>query len=329
MTQQQLWISRITMKVAFLTNHISYGGVDVSIYDYAHFNETLLGNTSIILTRDLRSTHAEIYAKFQARFPVFFITSQADIDAIAKREGVDIVYVQKSGEVDWFVSRSVPCCVHTVFETRFPHGDVYAAISPSLNTLYKTEIPVVPYLVHVDDSTTETFRDELGIPRDALVVGRHGSYDSFDIRFVHETIPVLLDRHPNLYVVTMNTKTFAEHPRIRYLPRTTDLRVKRKFVNTCDVMLHARARGETFGLACAEFAVAQKPIVTYGRSPERAHIDILGVACTLYTSPDDLLQIFERATWKKDMRNNGYMSYTPDLVMSKFRDVFLSVRRRL
>ena len=311
------------MKVAFLTNHISYGGTEVALYDYAHFNETLLGNTSIVITRDFRDTHGEIYDKFQKRFPVFFVTKQSDIDIIALREGVDVVYVQKSGEVDWFVSTAQKCCVHAVFETRTPHGDVYGAISSSLNTLYRTNVPVVPYMVSVEE-TADSFRSELGIPSDALVVGRHGSYDTFDIEFVHTTIPALLDRHPTMYFVTMNTKPFASHPRILYLPRTTDLRVKRKFVNTCDVMVHARTRGETFGLACGEFALACKPIVSYGLSSERAHLDILGDKCTTYTTANDLVAIFEHGTWKKDMTTNGYQRFTPETVMQQFRSVFLS-----
>jgi hypothetical protein len=315
-----------TMKVAFLTNHISYGGTDVSLYDYAHFNETLLGNTSIILTRDFRASHGEIYAKFQNRFPVFFIASQADINAVAAREGVDVVYVQKSGEVDWFVCTNRPCVVHAVFDTRFPHGDVYAAISSSLNTLYRTQVPVVPYMVYVEDSA-ESFREELGIPADALVVGRHGSYGSFDIDFVHTTVVELLEANPTMVFVALNTKPFAEHPRIRYLPCTTDLRVKRKFINTCDVMLHARARGETFGLACGEFAVCKVPIISYALSPERAHLEILGSACTTYSSADDLRTIFATGSWKKDMSTNGYLRYTPQHVMALFHSVFLTRRR--
>jgi hypothetical protein len=312
------------MKVGFITNHISYGGTDVSLYDYAHFNETLLGNTSVILTGDFRATHAEIYAKFQARFPVFFIANRADIDAVVVREKIDVVYVQKSGEVDWIVSKATKCCVHAVFDTRFPHGDVYAAISSSLNSLYKTQVSVVPYMVHVDETTQETFRNELEIPLDAIVVGRHGSYDTFDIQFVQAAVPKLLDMYPNMYFVTMNTRPFAEHPRLIYLPRTTDLRVKRKFVNTCDVMLHARLRGETFVLACGEFALARKAIVSYGLSWERAHLDILGNACTTYTSEEDLMKIFADGTWKKDMSSNGYLSYTPAAVMAQFQRVFLS-----
>jgi hypothetical protein len=312
------------MKVAFLTNHISYGGTEVSLYDYAHFNEVILGNQSIILTRDFRATHGEIYAKFAKRFPVFYITTQKGIDDIAVRENVDVVYVQKSGEPDWFVSTKKKCVVHAVFETRYPHGNVYAAISSSLNTLYKTTIPVVPYMVYLED-TDETFREELHIPSDAVVIGRHGSYGSFDIPFVRNALPSILDAHPNMYFVTMNTEPFAQHPRIIYLPRTTDLRVKRKFINTCDVMLHARTRGETFGLACGEFALTKKPILTYGNSTERAHIDILGKDCCMYTNETDLRTLIDTQAWKSiDMSNNGYLQYTPEKVMGVFRHVFLS-----
>lgn len=310
------------MKVAFLTNHISYGGTEVALYDYAHFNETLLGNTSIVLTRDFRSTHGEIYEKFNKRFPVFYITCQKDIDDIAKRENVDVVYVQKSGEPDWFVSTNTKCVVHAVFETRCPHGDVYAAISSSLNTLFHTNVPVVPYMVYVEE-TTDTFRTDLGIPEDAIVIGRHGSYDSFDIPFVYSAILTILNKHPNMYFVTMNTKPFAQHPRILYLPRTTDLYVKRKFINTCDVMLHARTRGETFGLACGEFSLCKKPIVTYGSSVERAHLDILGSKCKTYTNETELIDIFDNGRWDIDVSTNGYMEYTPESVMFIFQSIFL------
>ncbi len=310
------------MKVAFVTNHISYGGTEVALYDYAHFNETLLGNQSIVITRDFRATHGEIYAKFQARFPVFFLGSPSDIDSIVLQEKVDIVYVQKSGEVDPYVCTVRPCMVHAVFTTRFPHGQVYAAISASLNTLYRTQVPVVPYMVYLED-TDESFRAELGIANDAIVIGRHGSYDSFDIPFVHSAVLTLLNRNPNMVFLALNTKPFASHPRILYLPRTTDLRVKRKFINTCDVMLHARTRGETFGLACGEFAISQKPIVSYRFSAERAHLDILGPVCTTYATAQELVAVMESGAWKKDMTNNGYMQYTPERVMSVFRSVFL------
>ena len=308
-------------RIGFLTNHISYGGTEVALYDYAHYNETLLGNTSIVLTRDYRNTHAEIYAKFDKRFPIHYITNQTDIDRVVSEQKLDVLYVIKSGELDWFWTTKCKTIIHCVFTTRFPHGDVYCAISPTLNTLCKTNVPVLPHMISVD-SHTDSFSNELGIPPGSTVIGRYGSYDTFDIPFVQSTILNMVSQNPSLVFLTMNTKPFANHPRIIYLPRTTDVYVKRKFINTCDVMLHARSRGETFGLSCGEFAVCGKPILTYRHSPERAHLDILGSKALVYTDVSSLVQLIQRQEWKNvSMAHNGYMRYTPAEVMEIFNSL--------
>jgi hypothetical protein len=90
-------------------------------------------------------------------------------------------------------------------------------------------------------------------------------------------------------------------------------------------MLHARTRGETFGLACGEFAISGKPIVTYGQSIERAHLDILEGKYCAYSNELELMNIFNEQSWKRiDMSTNGYMNYTPEKVMYVFQTVFLS-----
>lgn len=306
------------MKIGFLTNHISYGGTEVALYDYAHFNETLLGNTSIVVTRDYRETHAEIYDKFAKRFPIRYIACQQDIDKVVEDEGLDVLYIIKSGEVDWFWTTKCKTIVHCVFTTRFPHGTVHCAISDTLNKIHGTHVPVLPHMISVD-THTDSFRTELGIPAGATVIGRYGSYDTFDIPFVQSTILDMVYRNPLLVFLTMNTKPFANHPRILSLPRTTDSYVKRKFINTCDVMLHGRSRGETFGLSCGEFAVCGKPILTYGRSPERAHLDILGPKALVYVDAASLTRLIHQQSWKNvSMADNGYMRYTPTAVMAIF-----------
>lgn len=305
------------MKIGFLTNHISYGGTEVALYDYADFNEILLRNTSIVITRDYRSTHTEIYEKFEKRFPVFYIAKPDDIDRVVIDEQLDCLYVIKSGEVDWFYTTKCKTIIHCVFTTLQPHGTRYCAISDSLNKLYGTNVPVLPHMVRIENNK-ESYQNELSIPEDAIVIGRYGSYDSFDIPFVYSAIVELLERHPNMYFLCMNTKQFAVHPRIIYLPRTTCLRVKRKFINTCNVMLHARTRGETFGLSCGEFAVCSKPILTYSQSQEKAHIEILGNQCIQYTTKEDILSIFENERWRIDMTDNGYLQFTPENVMMIF-----------
>lgn len=308
----------MTMKVGFLTNHISYGGTEVALYDYAHFNETLLGNTSVVLTRDFRSSNKSIYEKFEQRFQLFYIQTPHCIDNIVNEQKLDRLYIIKSGEPDWFFTTKCKTIVHCVFTTRFSHGSVYCAISDVLNAIHKTNVPVLPHMIHVAQHT-DSFRTELGIPQSSVVIGRYGSFDSFDIPFVHSSICSMLDRNPNLVFLAMNTRSFSDHPRIVHFPCTVDNYVKRKFINTCDVMLHARTRGETFGLSCGEFAVCGKPVITFRDSHEKAHIHTLENKALLYWDPKSLEDIVETKRWTSvDMTMNGYMKYTPETVMKIF-----------
>jgi len=312
------------MKVAFVVNSISFGGVEVAVYDYADYNETLLGNKSIVITRDFRHTYGPIYEKFEKRFPVFYVKTRVDINAVIKNQSVDVCYTQKSGELDEWGTDLCKSVVHCVFMSKQPHGHVYSVIHDDINRIHGTHFPVVPYMVRVDDNN-DSFREELGIPSNAVVVGRYGSASSFDLPFVHEAVVELLNRNPTMWFVCMATNHFASHDRIVYLPVTSELYVKRKMINTCDVMLHARHRGETFGLACGEFSVAGKPFLTWAHSHERAHIVNSKGQCCQYSNKEDILRIIETNAWKSvDMSNSGYLDYTPEKVIAIFDKVFLS-----
>ena len=306
-----------------MTNSLSFGGVEVALYDYADCNETLLGNQSIVITRDFKDTYGPVYEKFEKRFPVFYVQTRQDIDRVIREQSVNVCYSIKSGEVDIFGTSACKSVTHCVFTTRSPHGDVSAAIHPVLNRIHGTSLPVVPHMIRVD-THSDSFREELGIPSDAVVVGRYGSAGSFDLPFVHEAVVELLNRNPTMWFVCMATNHFATHPRIVYLPVTTESYVKRKMINTCDVMLHARHRGETFGLACGEFSVAGKPFLTWAHSPEKAHIENSRGLCCQYSNKQDVLRILESGEWKMDMSKSGYLDYTPEKVMAIFNDVFIT-----
>jgi hypothetical protein len=84
-------------------------------------------------------------------------------------------------------------------------------------------------------------------------------------------------------------------------------------------MIHARHQGETFGLACGEFALSMKPIISFIGSRERAHLDILGNKVIGYSDKQSLHTIL--VNFKPDiysMKNNGYLEYTPEFVMKMF-----------
>lgn len=316
--------------VAFLSNKLTLRGTEVAMYDYADYNERLLGNRSIIITRDYEKIKHEYdvdiqaYSKFQTRFPnVVYYENPSDLDAIVSQHGITHLYVIKAGGWDGLVSSRCKTIVHCVFSLECPHGDVYVPIGQTINHLQGTQYPVLPHIVHLPDCSDD-FRKEWNIPVDALVFGRYGGRESFDVPFVPSVIQQVLDTQPNTYFLFMNTTRFYEHDRILYLDGTSDMTFKRKFINTCDALLHARDRGETFGLTCGEFAVCEKPVITFGQCHEKEHLLILKEQAVVYNNADELVEIlcsFRRD--KYDMKNNGYMFYTPENVMNIFREVCL------
>ena len=175
------------MKVAFFEYFLNIRGTSTAIFDYAHYNEVLLKNESIVITQSLRlATHEDacvkVYEKFQARFPVFFLESYGgmceDIQAIVDREKVDVLYI--IWKSDFFhVFESVKTMVHCVFDPRVRYGDSFCVISEWLNSAYGVSYPVIPHMVCRVESTGN-LRGELGIPEDAVVFGRYGGFREFD-----------------------------------------------------------------------------------------------------------------------------------------------------
>jgi len=317
------------MKIAFHCNQLSIRGTEVAMYDYAHYNEKLLGNESIVLARNpswWKYSDPEAIEKFKKRFPVYFYDKIEDIEKILDDNRVDLFYAQKSGHNDGVISKNRKTVVHAVFQDYDPHGDVYAFISEWLSKIYSNVKPFVPYMVDLPDHDKD-MREELGIPKHALVFGRHGGIETFDIPWVKTHIVELVNTRKDLYFVFLNTQKFADHPQIIFLDPIADLIRKTEFINTCNAMIHARFKGETFGLAVAEFSIRNKPVITYGASPDMAHGMILGLDAFYYKTLTDLQLIFY--CFEAHMKNNPdkqwnkYKDFSPEKVMAKFKQVFI------
>lgn len=299
------------------------------MYDYADYNETLLGNKSIIITRNYDmikgqfDVSSDAYAKFKSRFAVEYYHTQQDIDSIVEKYSITHLYIIKGGQYDGLVSTKCKNLIHCVFNATQPHGQVYSAVSDDVNRVHNTHVSVVPHMIRIYD-TTENLRQELHIPEAAIVFGRYGGAETFDIAIVHDAIKRILAERTDVYFVFMNTNVFYNHPNIIYLDGTADMERKRKFMNTSDALLHARNDGETFGVSCGEFAVCLKPVITYGGSKDRNHINVLGDKAILYNDYNTIYKILNEFTKDKyDMAQNGYLYYTPKNVMKIFHDVFL------
>jgi len=124
----------------------------------------------------------------------------------------------------------------------------------------------------------------------------------------------------------MNTEEpnveLADPSRVFFLGPTVNPYYKRVFINTCDAMIHARQRGETFGIAVGEFSICAKPVFTYSQSPEKAHIEELGEWGIYYEDEESLFA--QLISFYKDAEQPPlYTQYTPELVMEQFKEVFL------
>ena len=318
------------MRIAFLSNKITVRGTEVCLYDYADFNEQILGNTSLIITRSYeetvrcgsRDSSREGYNKFAERFQMAYYTQPTDIPAIVAKNQIDVLFIEKAGNPS--DGLAFDCCktiIHCVFTTVSPHGTLYASISDSLNKICKTDIPVLPYMVRVHD-TQETLHEELQIPKEALVFGSYGGIECYSLDYVKQAVRdvVASGKYPTIYFIYMCHEPFLNHPNVRFLSSSTDMKRKRMFINTCNAMLYAREGGETFGLACGEFSICDKPVIARSHEHSCAHIDILGPDLISHSSYAEVHKIITNwDTYNKDVSQNGYKRYTPDYVMANFK----------
>lgn len=315
------------MKIGFHSNSLSLRGADVALYDYADFNELLLKNDSLIFTpRNTPHHDQRALTKFCNRFRVCMYDSREELNDLARQNAVDVMYFIKQGDNDGLL---VPGCrnvVHAVFQYNEPHGDVYAYVSEWLS-LFATQgkAPFVPHMIRPPSDLTSSLRSDLGIPPNATVFGRHGGDDTFNLEEVQLVVQQIANAVPDIYFLFLNTARFCE-PRsnIIFLEGTADADYKQQFINSADCMLHARAAGETFGLAVGEFSVSKKPVLTWGGSRERCHLAILGEKALVYSNGVDLVEkimLFDR-TQKRDW--DAYSEqFSPEPVMRAFARVFL------
>ena len=233
--------------------------------------------------------------------PFRFYRNPDEREGILQEERTDFFYCIKNGFNDGVFSRRIPTGIHAIFRESEFHGNIYAYVSPWLSDVMSYgKVPWVPHMVRLADEAG-CLRTEVGIPKDAVVFGRHGGDDSFDIPWVQRLVVETAKERSDIWFLFLNTRIFpgAEGvPNIRFLPATTDPLQKRRFLNTCDAVLHGRMRGETFGLSCLEFAMLGKPVLTYGGSPEVAHLEILGDSAVRYESGKELKELlWDRSRW--------------------------------
>ena len=316
------------MNVAFHSNSMSLRGSENALWDYANFNETVLGNQSVIChPSELESAENPTFAKWKARFPLLSYCTRNELSRRIKERGVEVLYQIKPGPFDGFVIPGVKNCIHSMFLSDEFHGDAFAYVSRWCSKVMTGgEDSFVPHFVPKLESKMN-LRGKLGIPARAKVFGRHGGVDTFNIPFVRKAVLQHAQKNSDDYFVFLNTELIRGTENLKnvhYLAPTIDPEEKAQFLGTCDAMLHARWHGETFGLAVGEFAVLGKPVITFGGSRERAHLDLLGNKALVYQNCGELEKILNSFE-PRNAPKTGYDELSDSQrVMGIFAEKFLS-----
>jgi len=321
------------MNIGFHTNSLSLRGTEIALYDYALHNQTLLGNKSIIFYRKNGLVNQAVFDKFAKHFKMMPYEGQKQLNQLIEKEHINLAYFIKSGERDDAICESAPTLIHAVFPTQPDefHGEKYAFVSEWLSKeCSNNQIPFVPHMINLPKHEGN-LRSELAIPESATVLGCYGGADSFNLEFVKKEVILALEKRSDLYFLFMNITPFAKHERLLFLPGNANLTYKVNFINTSDGMIHARGIGESFGLACGEFSIQGKPVITYSMSPQRSHIEILGDKALLYKGKKGLAHIlmnFNRQTQVQQNWDAYSKLFSPVAVMRQFNSVFIHGKDR-
>jgi hypothetical protein len=316
------------MKIAFHDNCLGLRGTSVAIYDWAYWSRQYLNSEVIILYDEMHPlNHEKALKKFKKEFDVFSYSKHSEIDNILSKNNCEYFLMEKGGRPDGVISTVSKNLVNAIsghWNNTWIHGDVYAMGSKWLSKITNYEIPYVPYIVNLPEIKSN-LREELSIPEDALVLGRNGGWETFDLPFVKKAIIETIDIRNDIWFLFQYTEPFYTHERIIYLEGDSNLEQKTKFINTSDAMIHARYIGESFGLSCAEFSIRNKPVITWCNSPERNHIDTLGEKGIYYENEQDIKFIFLNLDKKEinELEWNCYQDYSPEKVIKKFEEVYL------
>jgi len=314
-------------RVAFITDDLGIRGTGSVIWLYAHYNEEMLKNKSIIVVKNSmhhykddmnpglssQDVQEKWWSWFTDRFEVH-MCDEKDIDQKLLDLHIDVCLIECYGNATDYVPLTVPSITHCIFNGELKKGTVNTAISDYLGN--KHNMQVLPNIIEVADDDHD-LRDALGIPHDAVVFGRYGGFKQFSIPTVKEVIIDIATKCQDIYFIFMNTEPFVGGlSNVKYIEGTRNMVLKRRFINTCDAMIHARIDGETFGCACGEFALGGKYVITC-ESGDTAHVDNLGKQAIVYKSITDLRNIllsFKNVA-QKNVQIHNYWKYKAEHVM--------------
>ena len=245
-----------------------------------------------------------------------------------KRENLDFLYyitAEAPGKINWLENSARKTLLHQVgFQPPDFNSSTYFAYASHWQSIYFTDgcACVLPHIVeNPQDIRSPTEIDQINarraynLPLDAIVLGRHGGFDTWNLPFASKAVFEAVSKRNDLYFLFLNTPKFAEHPQIKFLQGTHNNLEREDFLNACDGMIHARWEGETFGLSCAEFLIRKKPIISWNESRERNHFFMAESSIIGYNNFNDL-SAFLHSLDKKYLEHKSCL--IPDWIQTRY-----------
>lgn len=350
----------MSKKILFHLASISERGGTLATLLLAQANKTILNNESYFACPINEVHEAELLNRIIDQIGesnILLYSGTEELDRFIIHRDISWIYYQIHGQHENLPSTACSTFVHAIFTTKFQFGTKYIPISDWLNRHNRTNYPVLPLIVPKIYGISDNLRNALGIPDTSTVFGGMGGKNSFNIPFIHSAVKHVAANNPEIHFVFLNFEKFCDLDNVHFLPKNTDVIYKEMFINTCDAMIHARGDGETFGMACAEFSIKGKPVITWNPGPlyycifsafyilrrigltsllpkvlwgirpqdsyAKAHLDSLGEKAILYRTKQDAINIMTNL--KKYTVHQDYdcysVKFSDQAVAERFRKI--------
>ena len=312
------------MKILMHSNSITERGTTSALVDYAEGLREF-GISPVISWEEKHATNNPSFVKLiRENFDTIPYNFFDEIKKESSKFGA--AYFIKGGEFDGKLLDVEKNLIHVVFQNFDPHGSDYFYVSRWLAEFVakKYQVPSklgpLPFLPHIVNlpKPKQSIRDKFGIPASALLGIRMGGYDTFDIKFVHYVVKLLLQTNKQMYFIFVNTQEFICHPRAIFVSTITDKQSKSDYLHSADFFLHARGGGESFGIAIVEAMSLGLPVLAWRGGTDLNHTELLGDN-SLYNNAFDLFHKVQGIRKYGDISRNYDISlnFRPEPVLKK------------
>ena len=337
------------MRILLHTNALNERGTTTAIRDYAQGLSKFGHEVSIAFSSNDKSNVTTIFKQVQNEYQTF---GYLDFNKFALQNSRkwDLAYFIKYGYNDGKLIPKIPNIVHAVFQSYDPHGEKYIYISEwlakkmrtrnlknmmklsskGLDSLKFGSFQYLPHIVSLPGAQ-RNLRSEWGFPEDAIIGGRHGAKDTFDVPMVQNLIKILLCENKKLCFVFANTNQFIEHPRVKFLPSLLSRIETSEYLSSLDFFVHARHRGETFGLSLLEAMLSKVPVFSYSKGIDGNHRFLLRRSPqSQFQTSEQLRVLINQLPSYQDVQLNFEIAkrYSPSIVMQRWQLLLLEIMEK-